>query len=97
VISIGRRRWTGFACLLLAVVIAAIAVADHRNKQSRADHAQLEAWYCVHEGTRCGGPSAEGIERHWNERQIAYEAAVAILAGCGLAYLVLPGRQRRSK
>ena len=90
-IGIGRRRWVGLACLLLAVAIAAIAVVDHRNKQSRANHAELEAWYCVHKGTRCGGPSAERIERHWNERQIAYEGAVAILAACGLACIALAG------
>ena len=79
-----RPRLIGLACLLLAALTAAIAIGDHRAKQARQDKAELQAWYCAHEGTRCAGPSSERIERRWNERQVGYEAAVAILTACGV-------------
>lgn len=77
-------RLIGLACLALAALTAAIAIGDHHNKQARMNRAELEAWYCTHKGTRCDGPSADRIERHWNERQVAYEASVAVLTVCGL-------------
>ena len=70
----------GRGLLLLALVIGLIAIADHTNKTARSNHAELLEWYCTYRGTRCGGPSSASIERHWNERQMAYEVVVVVLA-----------------
>jgi hypothetical protein len=68
----------GCGLLLLVLVVGLIAIADHSNKTARNNHAELLEWYCTHRGTRCGGPSSASIERHWNERQRAYEVVVTV-------------------
>jgi hypothetical protein len=67
------------ALLLAAALLAGAAFADHRWKDSRANHAQVLEWYCTHRGTKCGGPSSAAIERHWNQRELVYE-----IVGAGL-------------
>jgi hypothetical protein len=59
-----------------AILVAGLGIADHTWKGRRGNRAQLREWYCVHQGTRCGGPSSAAIERHWNERELAYEIVV---------------------
>jgi hypothetical protein len=79
----------------LAGAIAIGAVADHRWKKSRINRAELLEWYCVHQGSRCGGPSSTAIERRWNERQVGYEVVVAVLAGGALAWSAVLAARRR--
>ena len=93
--SARRTRLLGFACLLLAGLTAVVAVVDHHDKQTRVNQVELQAWYCTHKGTRCGGPSPERIERHWNERQVGYEVAVAILTACGVVCIALASITRQ--
>jgi hypothetical protein len=85
-------------CLALAGAIGLAAIADHRNKQSRALKAEVLEWYCVHDGTHCGGPSSERIETHWNNRQLGYEIAVSALGAFAIVRFVVlmtrPARQR---
>jgi hypothetical protein len=69
------------ALVAVAALIGVAAVVDHSWKQRRINRAELSEWYCRHKGTRCGGPSSSAIERHWNERQAAYETAVVVLVG----------------
>jgi hypothetical protein len=76
-----RLSLLGFA---LAGAIGLAAIADHVNKQSRMNKAEILEWYCAHDGTRCGGPSSERIEAHWNGRQLGYEIAVVGLSGVAL-------------
>jgi hypothetical protein len=91
-----RRHLRPLACLALAGLIGVAAIVDHRWKQDRIDDAQLKHWYCVHLGTQCDGPSWRVIEKNWNERQVAYEVAVAVLAGGALAWGgLLEARRRR--
>jgi hypothetical protein len=85
----------GLACLFLAALTAAIAIGDHRDKQDRVNQAELDAWYCIHQDIRCGGRSPERIERRWNERQVGYEAAVAILTAGGVLFLALASIHRQ--
>jgi len=87
---IRRPRAAGCGLIALALVIGLIAIADHTNKRARMNHAELLEWYCAHQGTRCGGPSSSAIERHWNERQTAYEILVSVLAAAGLALIASP-------
>jgi hypothetical protein len=76
-----------------AVLVALLAVADHTWKARRIGRAEVSEWYCLHRGTRCGGPSTKRIERRWNEREVGYEAAVAVLAGA--AVLLVTARSLR--
>jgi hypothetical protein len=76
-----------------AVLVAALGIVDHTWKAHRIGRAEVSEWYCLHRGTRCGGPSTKRIERRWNEREIGYEAAVAVLAGA--AVLLVAARTLR--
>jgi hypothetical protein len=83
-------------CLALAFVTGVVAIGDHRNKQGRMNRAELAEWYCTHLDKRCGGPSSAIIERHWNERQRAYEVVVGSLAAIAALGLVAPVRTHRT-
>ncbi len=86
------------ALLAAAVLVAGIAVVDHRNESGRGNHAELLEWYCSHDGTHCGGPSSASIERHWNERELAYEIVFVALvtAAATVALYRLDRRWRRA-
>jgi hypothetical protein len=83
-----RRQLISVVCLAAALLIGIVAIVDHRNKQARINRADVGEWYCRHDGTRCGGPSSERIEAHWNERQWGYEIAVSALGGFAIVRLV---------
>jgi hypothetical protein len=95
-----RRHWVSLACLALAAVVSVAAIADHRNKTSRALKAEVLEWCCAHDGTHCGGPSSERIETNWNQRQLGYEIAVGSLGGAALVVFfrraLRPARRQRS-
>ena len=59
-----------------AIFVGGLGIADHTWKGRRANRAELRHWYCVHQGTSCGGPSSAAIERRWNHRELAYEIVV---------------------
>jgi hypothetical protein len=88
-----RRYWASLLCLALAAAIGLAGIADHTNKQSRMEKAEVLEWYCAHDGTHCGGPSSDGIEAHWNERELGYQIALGGL--CGFAILLFVGRKLR--
>jgi hypothetical protein len=64
------------ALLAAATLVAGLGIADRTWKGRRVNHAELREWYCVHQGTRCGGPAPSAIERHWNHRELVYEIVV---------------------
>jgi hypothetical protein len=80
--------------LAATFLISIAAIADHHWKDARAHRAELAEWYCAHQGTRCGGPSSQGIEARWNRREFGYEIAVATLLGGGLVAWSLRIRPR---
>src|SRR3954470_1373265 len=80
-----RRHLLPLVCFALAGLIGVGAIVDHRVKQGRMNRAELSEWYCTHQNTRCGGSSSAGIERDWNERQVAYELVVIALGSAALA------------
>jgi hypothetical protein len=85
-------RTVGVCLLLVAFLIGTAAVIDRGVKQSRIDHAELLAWYCAHQGTRCGGPSPARIEARWNKRQVGYESAAGVIAVFGVLFIVYAPR-----
>src|SRR4051794_32253679 len=91
-----RRHLMPLICLGVAGVAGFAAVLDHHWKESRAHNAEVREWYCAHLGKRCAGPSSATIERHWNERELAYETLVVILGGGSLGWsAILESRRRR--
>ena len=84
-----RRHLLGFACLAAAGLIGVAAIVDHHWKTERADRLEVAEWYCIHLGTRCGGPSWETVETRWNERQLGYEIAVGVLGAAGIGFFVV--------
>ena len=90
-------RPLGLGLVLLALVVGGIAMMDHHLKQRRINRAEVLGWYCVHQGTQCGGPLPERIERRWNERQVAYESAVVLLTFAGVVCLIFTVASERRK
>jgi hypothetical protein len=87
-------RRIGVVSIALAVVLAVVAVGDHRAKTARSNRAERAEWYCTYRGTLCGGPSSVAIERQWNRREIDYAAAFGVLGAVAAGSLVASGRRR---
>lgn len=73
------------ACYAIAGVVGMAAIVDHHLKQGRINEAQVSAYFCRVQHTRCGGTSWQRIEARWQSRQLTYEIVVIALAGIGLA------------
>ena len=82
--------------LTLIGAIAAAGVADHTFKVRRINQAQVSEWYCKHAQKRCGGPSSDGIENAWNQRERGYQIALAGVAAAGAALTIVARRRRFS-
>ena len=91
-----HRHKLSLVALAAAGIIGLVAIADHRNKQARINRAEVSEWFCKHRGQRCGGPSSRRIEDHWNERQLGYEAIVAVLAGFAVVRTARVSLRKRS-
>lgn len=80
---------------LTAVLVALVAVADHRHKVSVEHAAQEDAWFCAH-----GRPSAcrdfdePAYEQRWENREFAYRVTFFAVgaAALGLGLIVLRRR-----
>jgi hypothetical protein len=87
----------GVAALLAAVVVGAVAVADHRHKQDVRAAAQEDAWFCRH-----GRPSAcrdfdeDAYEQRWERRELAYRLGFVVLTAAGLTFVLVAVRQRHA-
>jgi hypothetical protein len=89
----GRRALAlAVAALLLIAVVAAL---DHAHKRTAGNEAQLAEWFCVHRGERCGGADSARIQRRWEERELGYKTAFALVAATGVVLLVSRVRPRR--
>jgi hypothetical protein len=82
------------ATLALLAAIGTAGTVDHTIKNQRTNRAQLSEWYCVHKGTRCGGPSSSAMEDAWNQRELGYQIALGVVATAG-GFLILAARSRR--
>jgi hypothetical protein len=83
------------ACALLALVVAVVAVADHRHKNAVTSRYDVNGWYCEYRGERCNLPQPGPIEDRWNQREVAYKGVFGLsLAGAAAAAAF--GVRRRS-
>ena len=83
------------ALSVAAIVVAIVAVTDHRRSRAGSNRAQLAEWYCDHKGTRCGGPSSERMHEAWENRELGYKVTEGVLAGAlllGAGRIVLSRR-----
>jgi hypothetical protein len=89
---------------LVALVVGAVAVADHTRKNRQMQRADVALWYCRSDNIGCGTTHAEQewvehksehIEAGWQRRERAYTAALAVLALAG-ALSIIAGLRRGS-
>jgi len=78
-----------------ALLVALVAVIDHRHKREVEFAAQEDAWFCKH-----GRPSAchdfdeAAYEERWEQRELGYRITFAMLGLSALALGTLALRRR---
>jgi len=94
--SLRAQPWRGLA-LVVAVLalIAVVAELDHSHKRAMGNAAQESEWYCDHRGERCDGPDSDRIQHRWEQREVGYKAAFALVAVTGVVLLVSRRPPRR--
>jgi len=76
------------ATVALLAAIGSAGLVDHSLKGRRMLRAEVSEWYCRHEQTHCGGPSSQGIEDAWNQRERGYQIALGVVAAVGAAVTI---------
>ena len=81
-----------------ALLVAAVAVVDHRHKREVEFAAQEDAWFCKH-----GRPSAcrdfdeTAYEERWERRELAYRLGFFALGASALGLTAVGLRRRRGE
>jgi hypothetical protein len=90
------RARRGLALVVAALaLIAVVAELDHSRKRAMGNAAQESEWYCQNRGERCDGPDADRIQHRWEQREIGYRTAFALVAVTGVVLLVSRRPRRR--
>jgi len=90
------HHWRGLTLVVAALaLIAVVAELDHSHKRAMGNAAQESEWYCAHRGERCDGPASNRIQHRWEQREIGYKAAFALVAVTGVVLLVSRRPPRR--
>ena len=82
---------------LVALLVAGVAVLDHRHKREVEFAAQEDAWFCAH-----GRPSAcrefdeVAYEARWERRELGYRIGFFVLGASALG-LAAVGLERRRR
>jgi hypothetical protein len=86
----------GAAALFVALLVATLAVVDHRHVGRRSHGAAVAGWYCEMKGTHCDELQPGTLESRWEVRERSYEAlfgvALVVAVGAGTSAL----RRRRA-
>ena len=80
-----------------ALLVAVVAVLDHRHKRSVEFAAQEAAWFCAHgRPEACTGFDEAAYEERWEQRELGYRVTFFTFAAgaVGLGALRLRRRQR---
>jgi hypothetical protein len=82
VVTLAARPRTAllFASVLSALVVAVVAVLDHRHTRALLEPTFESAWYCANRGTRCDEPQPGPIHERWEIREYTYKAAFGLSA-----------------
>ena len=77
----------GLLAFMIAGSIAAVAVIDHRHKNSLSEPAFVARWYCLHErrAEHCNETQPQEIGAAWHERERFYRGGFAAASVGGLA------------
>lgn len=74
---------------LVALIVAAVAVADHRHKRDVEFAAQKAAWFCAHgQPSSCDDFDESAYEQRWEDRELAYRVAFFTLSAAALGLFV---------
>jgi hypothetical protein len=74
---------------LAAVVVAFVAIADHRHKREVEFAAQRAAWFCAHgQSSSCGDFDEVAYEQRWEGREVAYRVTFFALSASAFGLFV---------
>jgi hypothetical protein len=63
-----------------AVVVALVAVLDHRHERGRLAAIDVATWFCQHQNTHCDHADRTAIHNAWERREYGYKGAEVLLA-----------------
>jgi len=74
----------------VALIVAVVAVFDHRHKRSVEFAAQEAAWFCAHgRPSSCTDFDEVAYERRWENRELVYRVAFFTLSASALGLFVI--------
>ena len=80
---------------LVALLVGAVAVVDHRHKREVEFAAQEDAWFCAHgRPSACRDFDAVGYEERWEQRELAYRISFFALGASALGLAAVGVRRR---
>lgn len=86
----------GVAAGVAAVIVAFVAVVDHRHKQDVELAAQEDAWFCAHgRPSSCRDFDQAAYEERWERRELLYRGTFVVLIAGGLAFGLVGSWQRQ--
>ena len=86
-----------FAVGFVALVVALVAVVDHRHKREVEFAAQEDAWFCAHgRPSACREFDAVGYEERWERREIGYRISFIALSASALGLAAIGLRRRHA-
>lgn len=81
-----------------ALLVAAVAVVDHRHKREVEFAAQEDAWFCKHgRPSACRAFDETAYEERWERRELAYRLGFFALGASALGATAVGLRHRRSQ
>jgi hypothetical protein len=86
----------GITAVLVALIIAALAVTDHRRVGRRSHRADVAGWFCERKGTHCDELQPAALESRWEIRERSYEGAFGVALVVGASAAVSAVRRRRA-
>jgi hypothetical protein len=82
------------AALAAAVIIAGLAIADHRRVRHRSHRADVAGWFCEYKGTRCDELQPGTLESRWEIRERSYEAVFGVVVVLAASAAISAVRRR---
>jgi hypothetical protein len=87
-------RWVGVVASIGIVIVTTVAAVDHVRKSHSIQRANVSAWFCNHQGTRCDKTNPDTIEDAWSRRERVYKAADVGLFLLALGAVIAVRRRR---
>jgi hypothetical protein len=73
---LGVTSVVAVAAAVLLLGTATASFVDHRRYRERANHRELDEWYCEHLEQRCGRGESRAVEERWERRERVYKISM---------------------